>query len=419
MKNTTTLVKTTLVAGIVAFAMTATKADTPTFETIRFNAPVFSAEDPLGVSAIQTITGKVTTLETTVSEVKEAVTNTISTTTVDGKKKSQLTGDVVVIGNVKAGNTDVVMQSGTNSIVFAVDRDIEDVPPEDGSIKFDANAIKFPGVNTIWFGDSTLASILSNAGQGEVNTIVTVKTNGVALIPDSNRTINIVIPSAGEGNVIESIKTNGVAVAVDANKAVDITIPAPGDANVIESITTNGVALPINGKTIALPNYVLLEDLQDGINFDTMTVSNLTINGKKPSLEGHVHEDKLDATNGVAFGDLKVYPMPSGIVGQTHTIITHESITIGDNVEYKEDGITYNGETYEFSSDTNGIARLKDVSLVTNGIPESISTISTKQSTISAAALVAIEGINNAQDIATIKSTLTNFLQQFVIQPQQ
>lgn len=432
MKNTT-LIKTTLVAGIVAFAMIAAKADAPTFETIRFDAPIFSAEDPLGVTAITRAQGdittiqtevatvsnevetaksaaataqetatqaqtKATTLETTVAEVKEAVTNTISTTTVDGKKKSQLTGDVVVIGNVKDGNTDVVMQSGTNSIVFAVNRDIEDVPPEDGSIKFDADAIKFPGVNGIWFGDSTLATILSEAGQGEINTIVTVKTNGVALIPDSNR-------------------------------AIDITIPEQ----------------------------------------------------KEISLDG-----KLDATNGVAFGDLKVYPMPSDTIGQPHVIITHESISIGvgGGVEYKENEISYNGETYEFSSDTNGIARLKDIPTIsTNGVaiaPDSskninidipapgegnvietiktngvavaisnkevdiaiptvpdISGLATKQEvseltittakvtdldsyknpTISAAALVAIDGINNAQDIATIKSTLTNFLQQFVITP--
>jgi hypothetical protein len=39
-----------------------------------------------------------------------------------------------------------------------------------------------------------------------------------------------------------------------------------------------------------------------------------------------------------------------------------------------------------------------------------------KNPNISAAALTAINDINNAQDIATIKSTLTNFLQQFVIQ---
>ena len=202
-------------------------------------------------------------------------------------------------------------------------------------------------------------------------------------------------------NTIVTVKTNGVALVPDSNRAIDIVFPEP----------------------------------------------------KEISLDG-----KLDATNGVAFGDLKVYPMPSGTVGQTHTIITHESMSIGD-AEYKEDGISYNGETYEFSSDTNGVARMKDVHSATNGLYQTMTnefvrlddlkdgitfdTISVtnltingkhpsleghthavseidgldsyKNPTISAAALTAIDGIANAPDIATIKSTLTNFLQQFVI----
>ena len=431
MKNTTTLIKTTLIAGIVAFAMTATKADgTPTFEKISFDAPIFSAEDPLGVSAITKAQGDITTiqtevatvsnevetaksnaaiaqetatqaqtkatnLETTFGEFKETVTNTISTTTVDGKKKSQLTADTVVIGNVKDGETDYIMKTDTNSIVFAVNRDIEDIDVQDGSITFDADAIKFPGINTVWFGSSTLASILDGAGQGEVNVITTIKTNGVALAVDAERAVDIIIPSAGEGNIIEGITVNGASVSPDANKIVALTIPDAGQSNVIEGVTVNGTALtPDANKVVA----ITIPDAGQSNVIETVKVngSALTPDSDKavditiPTIDG-----KLDATNGVAFSDLKVYPMPSGTVGQTHTIITHESISIG-NVEYKEDGISYNGESYEFSSDTNGIARLKDVSIVTNGIPESISTISTRQATISAAALVAIDGINNA-----------------------
>ena len=95
---------------------------------------------------------------------------------------------------------------------------------------------------------------------------------------------------------------------------------------------TNGLYQTITNE------FVKLADLQEGITFDTMTVSNLTINGKQPSLEGH-----------------------------THTV-----------------------------SEIDGLD-------------------SYKNPTISAAALVAIDGINNAEDIATIKSSLTNFLHQFVI----
>ena len=320
---------------------------------------------------------------------KESITNAVATTT----------NGTVVVGNMKGSPNDVGLISSSNFIVIGVDRDSDELEPSDGQILMAADSIKLDaGLDSILIGDKSLQQILSQSGQGEVNTIVTVKTNGVALVPDANRAIDIAIPSAGEGNVIESI-------------------------------TTNGVALPINDKTVDIPlqDYVKLSDLQEGITFGTMTVSNLTINGKKPSLEGHVHDDKLDATNGVAFGDLKVYPMPSGIVGQTHTIITHESMSIG-NVEYKEDGIVYNGETYGFNSDTNGVARMKDIPNISGlATKQEVSelTITTakvtdldsyKNPTISSAALTAIDGINNAQDIATIKSTLTNFLHQFVIQ---
>ena len=71
---------------------------------------------------------------------------------------------------------------------------------------------------------------------------------------------------------------------------------------------------------------------------------------------------KLDATNGVAYVDFKVYPT-NETTGLSHLILTHESMSIGNTswVEYKEDRIIYNDETYEFSPDANGIARLKDL----------------------------------------------------------
>ena len=363
---------------ITAMATSMLAIGAGTFESIPFNQPTFSEADPLGVTAI-------TTAKNTADQAKEKAT-ALETTIAETIQKGQLTNDVVVVGNVK-GAAGAGMEANSTSIVFAVNRDLDEMQADNGQILFAADGVKFNvGLDAFWIGNDTLATILSNAGQGEVNAIV-------------------------------GIQTNGQDVAIDGNRKVNITIPAPGEANVITSITTNGVALPINAKAVEIPlqDYVKLADLQEGITFNTMNVTNLTINGKQPSLEGHTHTDKLDATNGVAYVDFKVYPMPSGTVGQSHTIITHESISIGDAVEYKENEITHNGESYEFGSDTNGIARLKDVYLVTNGIPESISTITTRQTNISAAALNAIEGINNAQDIATIKSTLTNFLNQFVI----
>ena len=411
----TTIHKTMTMATIA----TALVVGAGTFDSIKFNTETYSEDDPLGRAAITNLNRVVEVVQTNLDETKtlaiqgtndaaqaQATANSAQesiqtlATSVDNLKE-QVTNAVqtteqgnVVVGTMKGEANDVGMISGENYIVFAVNRDSEELTPGTDQILMSANTIKLDTtLSNIYVGDTSLNDILTQSGQGEMNIITTVKVNGVALVPDANR-------------------------------AIDITIPTPTEV----------------------------------------------------SLDG-----KLDATNGVAYGDLKVYPMPSGIVGQTHTIITHESISIG-NAEYRENKISYNGETYEFSSDTNGLARLKDIPTIstngveiapdasknvnivipapgegnvietikTNGVAVAISnkevdiaiptvpdisglatkqevsnlTITTskvtdldsyKNPTISAAALSAIDGINNAPDIATIKSTLTNFLQQFVI----
>ena len=62
----------------------------------------------------------------------------------------------------------------------------------------------------------------------------------------------------------------------------------------IPTITTNGVAVAQkNGKIeIPLNEYVKLSDLQEGINinFNTMEVTNLTVNGSPVALKGHTHQ---------------------------------------------------------------------------------------------------------------------------------
>lgn len=76
----------------------------------------------------------------------------------------------------------------------------------------------------------------------------------------------------------------------------------------IQNITTNGTAFSVSGGTVTIPldNYVRIDELQQGINFNTMSVTNLTINGRKPSLEGHTHNlweipgAEVAATNAIA-----------------------------------------------------------------------------------------------------------------------
>ena len=314
---------------ITAMATSMLAIGAGTFESIPFNQPTYSDADPLGVTAI-------TTAQITATEAKQKAT-ALETTIAETIQKGQLTNDVVIVGNAK-GIGGAGMEANTTSIVFAVNRDIDELDAANGEILFAADKVRFStGIGAIWFGDSTLQSILATAGQGEVNAINTIKVNGSALTPDGDRAVDITIPSAGDANVIESITVNGTALVPDANKAV-ATIPAPGDANVIEGITVNGAAVtPDSGKIVALT----IPDAGQSNVVETVKVNNVAL-----------VPDENKAVN----------------------------ITIPD---------------------VSGFANASD--------------IATRNQTISDAATAAIAGINDAQDIATIKSTLTNFLQQLVI----
>ena len=407
---------------ITAMATTMLAIGAGTFESIPFNLPTYSENDPLGAKAITNVTQTITVVQeivTTVSNKAESAQSTadtasakataLETTIAETVQKGQLTNDVVIIGNAKGANG-AGMESTTTSIVFAVNRDIDELDAENGEILFAADKVRFStGIGAIWFGDQTLDSILGNAGQGEMNVITAITTNGVATTV-TDKTVDIVIPAPGDANVIEGITVNGTPVAPE-NKIVAITIPAPGDANVIESITTNGVALPINGKTVDIPlgDYVKLSDLQDGITFDTMSVSNLTVNGKQVSLEGHTHQAS---------------DIEGLVVGESNTISTIS--TNGVNVAPDENRnvnivIPSPGEMNVITAiTTNGVATTIDNKTVNIAIPDvsgfaNATDIATRNQAISDAAQAAITGINDAQDIATIKSTLTNFLQQLVI----
>ena len=125
------------------------------------------------------------------------------------------------------------MESTPNSITFAVNRDIDEMDAANGEILFASDKVRFNvGLNAIWFGEDTLATILSNAGQGEINAINTVKVNGTALVPDGDRAVDITIPAPGDANVIETIKVNGSALS-PSNKTVEISVPSVPD-NIVQ-----------------------------------------------------------------------------------------------------------------------------------------------------------------------------------------
>ena len=433
MKNTK-LTKLALIGIISILAHTTIGAN---FRSIRLDTPTFSDEDPLGVQAISNATEIAKGAQTTASSAQQAANDASDAasnaatvaenaqtsasqaltqasdikTSLDVFKNNMTNSimaseEVVVVGKVKGTSEDVGMISSTTSVVFGVNRDIDEMQAENGQILMVADKMKFDApLGEIYFGSKSIQTLLSEAGSSM---------------------------SGGQSNVIEVVKVNGVALEPDEDKAVDITIPAPGDPNVIEVVKTNGVAVAVNNKEV-----------------------DITI----PSIDG-----KLDALNGIATGSIKVQPDPddpSFVIGLGKVEVTHDTIKFlttenVPNAEYKKDEILSGGESYKFDDSTNGVARLKDVHSATNGLYQTMTnefvkiadlqdgitfdTISVtnltidgkkpsleghthtvseitdlndyKNPAISAAALAAINGINNAQDISEIQTALTNFLQQ-------
>lgn len=387
---------------LAAMATTMIAIGANTFESIPFNQPTFSEADPLGVTAITTAQSTAAEAKTTATEAKQKAT-ALETTIAETVQKGQLTNDVVVVGNAKGANG-AGMESTTTSIVFAVNRDIDELDAANGEILFSADKVRFDvGLNSILFGNQTLNDLIGAAGSGgELNVIEGITVNGATVTP-VDKIVALTIPEGGQNNVIEAITTNGISTTIGANKTVDIVIPAPGDANVIEKITTNGVELAINSKAVEIPlqDYAKLADVQEGFT------------------------GKLNAKNGNAFGTLMIGPDPEDpnfVIGLGKVYIDHESVKITNTTQapdtvYRGDGIVLGDESYLFdNTSSNGIARIKDVSGLTITTAKVTDLDSYKNPTISAAAAQAITDINNANDIATIKSTLTNFLQNFVIQ---
>lgn len=115
---------------------------------------------------------------------------------------------------------------------------------------------------------------------GEPNTINTVKVNGSALTPDSDKAVDVVVPTktsdltndgdgtsnfateayvSSNGGKIDKIKVNGEEQAI-SNKAVDITVPTAQDiddaidakvagAYKFKGSVANAEALPTTGNT--------------------------------------------------------------------------------------------------------------------------------------------------------------------------
>ena len=112
---------------------------------------------------------------------------------------------------------------------------------------------------------------------------------------DTIHSIGIGTSDTARTNAFEVTKTGTIYILVDGQRqSLQSLIAAAGQSGqttAIETITANGVPLTKNGTTVEVPlqDYVRIDELQQGIKFNNMSVTNLTINGRKPSLEGHTH----------------------------------------------------------------------------------------------------------------------------------
>lgn len=137
-------------------------------------------------------------------------------------------------------------------------------------------------------------------------------------------------------------------------------------------------------------------------------------------------DGKLDATNGVAFGELYVLPeeVPGGHVGDGHAILNNESLrftntTSGPDITYGLNGISAlypggNEQWYKFDNSTNGIARLKDLDAYVrlDELQEGISfnTLSATNLTINGKQ-VALEGhTHTTNDIEGLDAVLSEYV---------
>lgn len=138
-------------------------------------------------------------------------------------------------------------------------------------------------------------------GGGDTNVIETVKVNGTALTPDSNKAVNVVIPAAGDTNVIETVKVNGTALTPDANKAVDIkgiiTRTDVTGTSVTQALTPNvfysfGTMTSLTvtlGSVVSGANNLYSFEFSSGSTATTLTLPNTIVWQDTVTIEANTH----------------------------------------------------------------------------------------------------------------------------------
>ena len=158
MKNLNTIITIAILTTYTIFA--------GTFQTINFNQETHSDADPFGVQALAIVSQKVDTIET-------GLPSNIQT-----EVKKQLTNNTdVVIGQVTGTSEDIGLVARNKSIVMAVNRDMDEVNVEEGSITFAADKIQLGSLDSIYAVNQSLSDLIST------NVIEEIHVNGTKVEP--------------------------------------------------------------------------------------------------------------------------------------------------------------------------------------------------------------------------------------------
>lgn len=132
---------------------------------------------------------------------------------------------------------------------------------------------------------STLAGVVSKVAGidpgAEVNIIETVKVNGTALTPDSNRAVDVTVPTkltdlTNDGNFVQDasyVHTDSNFTAAEKTKLSGIE--AGAQVNVIESISLNGSELTVTDKAVDLGNLATAAQLESAEHVTAAALNDL------------------------------------------------------------------------------------------------------------------------------------------------
>ena len=150
---------------------------------------------------------------------------------------------------------------------------------------------------------------------------------------------------------------------------------ASGIVQLNDTLTSTSTTLAATANAVKQLNdkfddYVLLSDLEDGLNVDDIEAKSVTIDGKVPSLEGHTHsiEDIEDYEDSIE--DKIRYSLSAASTSTSGTTQTVELVDRANNSATQESGMTT--VALAFPTATSGRARDFILALTCGSTPPNV-----------------------------------------------